>query len=89
MKNYILKSLVCLQALLYLTSCASQFYHQVATFSSEDAKLQKDQYIAENDIILTAFISEFRSENETNIQEDENQFIMELKIKNENNKYTK
>lgn len=51
MKNYILKSLVCLQALLYLTSCASQFYHQVATFSSEDAKLKKDQYIAENDII--------------------------------------
>ena len=51
MKNYILKSIVCLQALLYLTSCASPWYHQIATFSSENAKIDNDKYDAENDII--------------------------------------
>lgn len=51
MKNYILKSIVCLQALLYLTSCASPWYHQIATFSSENAKIDNDKYVAENDII--------------------------------------
>ena len=51
MKNYILKSIVCLHALLYLTSCANPFYHQIATFSSEDAKIENDKYVAENDII--------------------------------------
>lgn len=51
MKNYILKSIVCLQALLYLTSCATPWYHQIATFSSENAKIDNDKYVAENDII--------------------------------------
>lgn len=47
------------------------------------------EYIAENALILTSFIKEYNAENETKIIEEENQIIMELKIKNETNKYIK
>ena len=47
------------------------------------------EYIAENELILTSFVNDYSGENETDIKEDEEQFIMEVKIRNENNKYAK
>lgn len=50
-----------MQALSCLASCASPFYHQIATFSSEDAKIENDKYVAENDIIRVDY--DFWAEN--------------------------
>lgn len=47
------------------------------------------KYIAENALILTSFVKEYQAGNETNIQEDEEQIILNVKLKNEQNKYTK
>lgn len=47
------------------------------------------KYIAENSLILTSFIKEYKEENETSLQEEENQIILNVKLKNEQNKYTK
>lgn len=47
------------------------------------------KYIANNELILTSFIHEYSGDNETTLKEDEGQFIMEVKLKNENNKYAK
>lgn len=47
------------------------------------------KYIAENELILTSFIKNYEEENEKKIEENENEIIIEIKIKNEANKYVK
>ena len=54
------------------------------------SKIYEDyQYIANNELILTSFVNDYSSDNETSIREDEGQFVMEVKLKNESNKYAK
>lgn len=53
-------------------------------------KIYEDyKYIAENELILTSFIKEYTEENEIKMEEKNDEIIMEVKIKNENNKYVK
>lgn len=47
------------------------------------------KYIAENELILTSFINDYNSENETRINEEDNQIILEVTLKKELNKYAK
>ena len=47
------------------------------------------KYITENELVLTSFIKNYTTENESQIKENENEIIMEVKIKNETNKYIK
>lgn len=47
------------------------------------------QYIANNELILTSFVKDYSGENETSVREDGGQFVMEVKLKNESNKYAK
>ncbi|MBQ9297683.1 MAG: hypothetical protein IJ223_01380 [Clostridia bacterium] len=47
------------------------------------------KYISENALILTSFIKDYNSETEKGLRETENEIILEVKIKNELNKYEK
>ena len=47
------------------------------------------QYIASNELILTSFVKDYSGDNETSIKDIDGQFVMSVKLKNENNKYAK
>lgn len=47
------------------------------------------KYIAENELILTSFVKDYNPQNEIKMEEDENQIILEVKIKKELNRYEK
>lgn len=47
------------------------------------------QYIAENALLLSAFVADYNGKNEIKQSESDNQIVLEVKIRNEANKYIK